>query len=423
MKRREDYRETFKNEKERELWFQYILKLNDRDISRKQISKFTYLGIAATVALLSYNAIGFIALIASDNTYISLMVAVLYNLFTFMFAFVFFGIVICFWIVETKFKKISGLALQEVCIYIEALFNFLSYLFMVLLLYSIVFYYNNAINTYYLIPVGATVGMHLIFSYRKNRNAQPNKIKEALDRNNLKHYYSTFYFIIGIIFTVSAIFSTINLFSVFHKAYEVQFLKYCLNIFAILILSVCFIFMLIWEAMYNAKLLEFEQNIILNNLTAREIKKAYTIDYAGETAEGYIINEHERVVELIDNAKIKMSQRLSAIKNGTYREILKACYENNLMITECHEKSTSVIIQLKLLMANENSVPHKLGGNVIIDTLKYKNSEIVNESMIYCKMCHDIIIEKNIEGIISEKYPSCSNEALKCRELTSNNAV
>jgi len=298
-----------KNDK-RMLWFNYIIKLNDRTLAKQQRSGFTTWAILGILVIILYNIVDKIPLVINDTNLYLLLITSIINIYNLCFALIilWFGIMIKgIESSELRLKTaISRASEPIVVIYIYILFGLFAYMNIILAIYQpyslpywpyIVFSIIYVVNIIYPLTTKITTYIKMREEYSELPILSTLPI---IANNNIKKLFENLMIFLGIIISIISI-NTMALF--INNSFILsnsQVMKLSFEIIGLIILLI-FLLLRLSSSFSKAFLDSLELRIILENLTAEEIAKIFIKEYLGETVRNWIDAVESKISLLFNN--------------------------------------------------------------------------------------------------------------------------
>jgi hypothetical protein len=289
---------------DRNLWFKYLAKLNDRAINRKMASGVTIWAIAAVFAVIFFDVIERIPLLISKPSIFSVHMLALAGTMNLTF-FSFFSLICLLTIsaptIELRLETVIDKATKPILYLVT---------FIIILLILAVNFYSIAhagrlgfscfpfiiIGIYFLIQLIYFIVYTAFTILQKRENTNSSKLSTPLylisPKNKNSYLLIIFIFLIlGFILSLIPVLQALpNITTSFHIAT----LKWSFQVVTLIILSVYLCFKWI-SLFYEHHLLKLERRLILENLSSKKVHDLFMKEFLGQTAEDWLI---EAEVEL-----------------------------------------------------------------------------------------------------------------------------
>ena len=275
----------------RDIWFQYVVKLNDRNLSRKRAYGITFWGTLGFFGIMLYRILDKIPLIikSSNNYYIlTLSIATLLNL-TEVFICLLIGLIV---LMNTTYTLRLQSKLSRFSYPIYGILATILHLLVFILNFRIFFIFNKiSIPVWPYIIMFIYAGAELfvrirkrVILFRKFRFEMFKlpylSVKSWLPSQEKRVIGSIFVIIIGLILSISPIFGIIHIFRYTPILENIYILKTSIEITLCLYIIFLLIIMLV-KFLHESYLIDLERRIVVENLSSKSIQESFVQELLG----------------------------------------------------------------------------------------------------------------------------------------------
>jgi hypothetical protein len=391
------------------LWFEYITKLNDRFLKRRQSSGFTNWAICGLLVLLFYRILGEVPNIITDtNSFINFII-----LFTTIFNIIVSASTLILIQYASLFPNSDirlAPSLYKIFTHLRLIsFSLISFCVIILNLY-IYFKISFSPNWPYLV-IGVLFlidSIGLIFSRLRLKLKTKIKYSElplltAYPVISSKEDRKKFIILSSLLFLIILIIAIIPLFTIINN----HLIDKQLNIIKLTFDIIAFIFILTFLNLRVSSLLEgrfmenLERRIVLENLTSEEIKSIFIKEYLGETIRDWfnVIESKYRELHEAFQMSIKDAEKeLEMIKDidETYTLEIegrrdKLCKNILNHLKNYNDYEEKIIKQIDYLVDQKAFIIDPDIFKYILPELKDRLEDVMSTHRSFCKNCKSIL--------------------------------